>query len=113
AFVSQHLGDLTHYDVQKALRKTIRDLTAMYEVPLHDALIVHDAHPQYCSTALAIDLRGERLAVQHHCAHIASVLAERQAWDQTVVGVAFDGTGYGDDGSIWGGEVFVGSLREG
>lgn len=113
AFVSQHLGDLTHYDVQKALRKTIRDLTAMYEVPLHDALIVHDAHPQYCSTALAIDLRGERLAVQHHCAHIASVLAERQAWDQAVVGVAFDGTGYGDDGSIWGGEVFVGSLREG
>ena len=51
--------------------------------------------------------------MQHHRAHIASVLAERSEWTTRVAGVSFDGTGYGDDGSIWGGEIFVGSLREG
>ena len=49
--------------------------------------------------------------MQHHRAHLASVLAERGAWDETVVGVSLDGTGYGDDGTIWGGEIFVGSVR--
>ena len=51
--------------------------------------------------------------MQHHRAHLASVLAERGAWDEMVVGVSLDGTGYGDDGTIWGGEIFVGSVRQG
>ncbi len=114
AFVSQHIGDLEHYDSFCAFRETIRDLLAMYEVDSRDLLLVHDAHPQYASTVHALELAAaETRAVQHHRAHIASVLAERGAWDQRVIGVGFDGTGYGDDGSIWGGEIFAGSVREG
>ncbi len=114
AFVSQHIGDLDHYSAFRAFQETSRDLLAMYEVRLDEVLVVHDAHPQYRSTlhALAIPTTS-RLAVQHHRAHIASVLAEREAWDAQVVGVSFDGTGYGDDGTIWGGEFFTGSLRKG
>lgn len=113
AVMSQYLGDLEHYRVEEAFLQTIEDLTSMYEVPLDEVLVVHDAHPQYRSTRLAETLPGKKIGVQHHRAHIASVLAEQEAWDRAVVGVAFDGTGYGDDGSIWGGEVFVGSLVDG
>ena len=113
AFVSQHLGDLDQYEVEEAFRETIEDLTAMYDVSLDDALVVHDAHPEYRSTRLAAEWPGEKRAVQHHRAHIASVAAERGAWETPVVGMAFDGTGYGDDGGVWGGAVFVGCPAEG
>ncbi|MFZ3329101.1 MAG: carbamoyltransferase HypF [Candidatus Acidiferrales bacterium] len=114
AFVSQHIGDLGHYDSFGAFRETIQDLLAMYEVDSRDLLVVHDAHPQYASTVHALELpAAEARAVQHHRAHIASVLAERVAWDERVIGVSFDGAGYGDDGTIWGGEIFAGSAREG
>jgi hydrogenase maturation protein HypF len=114
AFVSQHIGDLDHYESLCAFRETVNDLLAMYEVDSDQLLVVHDPHPGYSSTNFAQEIPGaECLAVQHHRAHIASVLAEREAWDQRVIGVAFDGTGYGDDGSIWGGEFFAGSVREG
>jgi hydrogenase maturation protein HypF len=114
AFVSQHIGDLDHYQAFQAFQETIRDLVAMYEVSWDDLLVVHDAHPQYLSTTYSQNLRAAgTLAVQHHRAHIASVLAERGEWDRRVLGVSFDGTGYGDDGSIWGGEFFAGSVRDG
>lgn len=113
AFVSQHIGDLEYHSAFESFTATIRDLCRMYEVPQRDLLIVHDAHPEYVSTAHARSLAGDHLAVQHHRAHVASVLVEREAWDESVTGVAFDGTGYGDDGGIWGGEFFTGSLREG
>ena len=114
AFVSQHIGDLDHYQSLRAFKETIHDLVSMYAVRWEDLVIVHDLHPQYASTAHAAALPGAEIhAVQHHRAHVASVLAERSEWTKRVVGVSFDGTGYGDDGAIWGGEIFVGSLKEG
>ena len=114
AFVSQHLGDLEHYEAFAAFRETIQDLLAMYEIAAEELTVVHDLHPQYASTGYALELPARRrLAVQHHRAHVASVLAERGAREERVLGVAFDGTGYGDDGAIWGGEFFAGSLADG
>ena len=113
AFASQHIGDLEHYGAFTAFKETVADLCAMYEVRASELLVVYDAHPEYASTQYARTLEGEQRAVQHHRAHVASVLTEREAFDATVTGVAFDGTGYGDDGTIWGGEVFTGSIREG
>jgi hydrogenase maturation protein HypF len=114
AFVSQHIGDLDHYQAYQAFQETIRDLASMYDVDWNNLLVVHDAHPQYVSTTYALNLpAGRKIAVQHHRAHIASVLAERGAWHKRALGVSFDGTGYGDDGNIWGGEFFVGSVSEG
>jgi hydrogenase maturation protein HypF len=114
AFVSQHIGDLDHYSAFRAFQQTIADLLSMYEVRWDDLLLAYDAHPQYHSTAYALQVSpGQKVAIQHHRAHVASVLAERGEWDRGVVGVSFDGTGYGDDGTIWGGEIFVGSVRDG
>ncbi len=112
--VSQHIGDLEHYPALTAFRETIQDLLRMYDLRPSDVLVAHDAHPQYFSTQEALALGGpRRVAVQHHRAHVASVLAEREAFDTPVLGLSFDGTGFGDDGSIWGSEFFVGSVRGG
>lgn len=114
AFVSQHIGDLEDYPSARAFEETIQDLVSMYGVSWDQALVAHDAHPQYVSTAHALELPAARkVAVQHHRAHLASVLAERGLWERRVIGVSFDGTGYGDDGSIWGGEIFAGSVAGG
>jgi hydrogenase maturation protein HypF len=112
--VSQHIGDLDQEPCRRAFVETIDDLIRMYGVDRRELLVVHDAHPEYASTVAALEMPAmERRAVQHHRAHVASVLAELEAWDQRVLGVAFDGTGYGDDGTIWGGELFVGSVSGG
>ncbi len=114
AFVSQHLGDLEHHAAYVAFEEAVSDLTTMYRVDPDELTVVHDLHPQFASTSYALALPcAARVAVQHHRAHIASVLAERGALETRVVGVAFDGTGYGDDGTIWGGEFFAGSIAEG
>jgi hydrogenase maturation protein HypF len=114
AMVSQHIGDLDQYESLQAFRETIDDLTTMYEVPRRELIVAFDAHPQYLSSTHALALSGAAsYAIQHHRAHIASVLAERGAWEKRVLGVSFDGTGFGDDGTIWGGEFFVGSILEG
>ncbi len=114
AFTSQHIGDLDHYGSLRAFKETIHDLISMYEVRPEELLVAYDSHPQYASSSHALALGiPQRLAVQHHRAHLASVLAERGEWGKRVIGVSFDGTGYGDDGSIWGGEIFLGSVKDG
>jgi len=114
AFVSQHISDLDHYQSRRAFYETIEDLVSMYEVRWEEVVLVHDLHPEYFSTVHGATLpAAQSYAVQHHRAHVGSVLAERGEWSKRVAGVSFDGTGYGDDGSIWGGEIFVGSVQEG
>jgi hydrogenase maturation protein HypF len=113
AYVSQHLGDLSDLDSFTAFTETVYDLCAMYRLDPHALPVVHDRHPGYPSSRFAHTLGGPRLEVQHHVAHVASVAAERGAWDVPLLGFAFDGAGLGDDGVVWGGEVFHGSLVEG
>jgi hydrogenase maturation protein HypF len=113
AFMSQHIGDLEHYEAYEAFKSTIADLSDLYEVPRKKLVVGHDLHPEYASSTYAAELAGEKHAVQHHRAHIASVLAERGALATRVLGFAFDGTGYGEDDAIWGGEIFAGDLTDG
>ena len=115
AFVSPYVGDLDDAAAREAFETTAADLLSMYDLTPEDVTLVHDAHPEFATTRHAEQLSttGDVLAVQHHRAHVASVVAERNAFSTRVVGVAFDGTGYGGDGTIWGGEVFVGSVADG
>jgi hydrogenase maturation protein HypF len=114
AIMSQHLGDLMRYEAYTAFVQTVKDLLSMYDVPLEQTVVAYDLHPDYRSAHFARQLEaGQHVGIQHHRAHVASVLAERRALEKTVIGVAFDGTGFGDDGAIWGGEFFVGSVAHG
>ncbi len=101
AFLSQHLGDLQDLETAAFFREALGRMQSFLEVS--PALVAHDLHPDYLSTRLALELPGPHLAVQHHHAHIASVLAER-GLEGPVLGLALDGTGYGPDGTVWGGE---------
>ncbi|HEX3871046.1 MAG TPA: carbamoyltransferase HypF, partial [Pirellulales bacterium] len=109
AFLSHHLGDLDQYEAYRAFE---RDVT-LYEqlLAIEPAAIVHDLHPDYASTRYALDRAAKlglpAIAVQHHHAHLASCLAEHGI-DEPAIGVCFDGTGYGTDGAIWGGEFLIG-----
>jgi hydrogenase maturation protein HypF len=109
AFVSHHLGDLDHFAAYQAFERDIELYERLFG--FRPACIVHDLHPDYGSTGYArrrAERSGERLlAVQHHHAHIASCMAEN-GLTGSVIGVAFDGTGYGIDETIWGGEFLVG-----
>jgi len=104
AFVSQHVGDLETPEAERAFQRTIADLTRIYRV--RPATIAHDLHPDYVSTRHAETMAAPRIAVQHHLAHVAAVMAEH-GLSSPVLGIAWDGTGYGTDGSIWGGEFLL------
>ena len=113
-FVSQHIGDLGDLETNRALAETVHDLLEMYHIDRRQLTVVHDQHPQYTSTKFAPQVMAHQyVGVQHHQAHIASVLAELGQFDRPIIGVALDGTGYGSDGTIWGGELFHGSVRDG
>jgi hydrogenase maturation protein HypF len=109
AIVSHHLGDLDHFEAYRAFERDV----ALYEqlFATTPATIAHDLHPDYASTRYAIRRAAEAgmecVAVQHHHAHMASCMAEH-GLDEPVIGVTFDGTGYGTDGAVWGGEFLLG-----
>jgi hydrogenase maturation protein HypF len=108
AYVSQHMGDLENLETLEHWRAALSAYQRLFRV--EPEVAVRDLHPGYLSTRLAGDLGLERIiAVQHHHAHIAAVLAEHGE-TQPVVGVAFDGTGYGADGHVWGAEFLVADL---
>ncbi len=109
AFLSQHIGDLENLESYQVFRKTISHLQKLLE--LEPALIVHDLHPDYLSTQWAQAQPLPTLTVQHHHAHLAACLAEHQLIEP-VIGIILDGTGFGPDGSIWGGEILVGDYAK-
>jgi hydrogenase maturation protein HypF len=112
--MSQHIGDLDELETRTAFADSIRDLLDMYDLKSEEMIVAHDLHPQFHSTEVAQNLPAyRRVAVQHHHAHVASVLAEHNRLDERAIGVAVDGTGYGTDGTIWGCEFFVGSIAGG
>ena len=105
AFLSQHVGDLENLESYKFFEEAIDHLQNVLEIEL--SIIAYDLHPDYFSTKWARRQAGlQTIGVQHHHAHIASCMAENHL-DGNVIGFALDGTGYGTDGNIWGGEVFI------
>ena len=105
AFLSQHIGDLENYETLVFFQQTLERMKELFRIsPIAAA---YDLHPMYLSTKLALALEGvEKIGVQHHHAHVASCMAENGLREK-VIGVAFDGTGYGTDGKIWGGEFLI------
>ncbi|MCX6898937.1 MAG: carbamoyltransferase HypF [Verrucomicrobia bacterium] len=102
-FISQHIGDLESTAAFDAFRRVIGDFERLYDV--RPESVACDAHPDYLSTKFARQLGVPVREVQHHFAHVVSCMAENDL-DGPVLGVAWDGTGYGTDGTIWGGEFF-------
>ncbi len=113
ALVSHHIGDLENAETLRSFTEGIEHFGRLFDIA--PQLVVHDLHPEYLSTKYALDLPDvDLLGVQHHHAHIASCLADNgsagHGAEGPVIGVAFDGTGYGPDGTIWGGEFLVAGL---
>jgi hydrogenase maturation protein HypF len=108
AWVSHHVGDLEHYAAVIAYRQGIEHFERLFA--LRPELVAHDLHPDYASTAFALELEDVQLTgVQHHHAHLAACLAEH-GLEGPAVGAIYDGSGYGVDGTIWGGEILAGDL---
>ena len=104
AFVSAHIGDLANRETMDSYAEAIEHYGRLFDIK--PELVAFDLHPEYLSTKYADGLALTKIGVQHHHAHIASVLAEHHEMEQ-VIGVAFDGTGYGEDGQLWGGEFLL------
>lgn len=108
AFLSHHIGELDQLEAFRAFEREIGHYRALFQI--EPRRVAHDLHPDYVSTRFAQDLGLERVAVQHHHAHLAACMAENGLTGD-VLGVTFDGTGYGEDGTLWGGEFLVGGYK--
>jgi hydrogenase maturation protein HypF len=108
ALVSQHIGDLENYETLVFFEETLERMKRLFRVT--PTAVAHDMHPGYLSTRLARSMEGVMaIGVQHHHAHVASCMAENGVRER-VIGVAMDGTGYGEDGAIWGAEFLSADL---
>ncbi|MGD8605259.1 MAG: carbamoyltransferase HypF, partial [Anaerolineales bacterium] len=109
AFMSQHIGDMENYETMKSFEEGIDHFERLFRI--QPSVIAYDLHPNYMATRYALDrAQAENIpavGVQHHHAHIAACMADNGLPEGPTIGFAFDGTGYGDDGAIWGGEVLV------
>ncbi|WP_448583826.1 carbamoyltransferase HypF [Thermocrinis sp.] len=107
-FVSQHVGDVENYETLRSFEEMVLDLMELYE--FEPDIVVCDMHPRYETTRWAKEFAEERriplLKVQHHYSHILSCMADR-GLKERVLGIAWDGTGYGTDGTLWGGEFLI------
>lgn len=101
-YPSPYIGDMSDLRTVKALKETITRLSSLLEIT--PAIVACDLHPRYNTTTIASELNLPVLKVQHHYAHILACMAEND-YDAPVIGLAFDGTGYGTDGTVWGGEI--------
>jgi hydrogenase maturation protein HypF len=114
AFVSHHIGDLENAETLRSFTEGIEHFSRLFDIT--PQVVAYDLHPEYLSTKYALETGDvDLVGVQHHHAHIASCLADNGADDTTgsaVIGVAFDGTGYGTDGTIWGGEFLIATPAE-
>jgi len=110
AFVSQHIGDMENLETMEHFENTIELYKRLFR--LEPEAMAYDLHPEYLSTKYAKERAGDLplIGVQHHHAHIISCMVENGV-QQPVIGVALDGTGYGNDGTIWGGEFLVADYR--
>ncbi|MFH1446656.1 MAG: carbamoyltransferase HypF, partial [Chloroflexota bacterium] len=115
AFLSHYIGDLENYETLQAYENAITHYEKLFRIK--PEIIAYDMHPDYLSTRYAINRAQEEniplIPVQHHHAHIAACLTENK-WESSspVIGLSFDGTGYGIDGHIWGGEVLIAGYNE-
>ena len=110
AFLSHHIGDLENYETLRAFENGITHYERLFRI--QPQAIAYDPHPDYLASRYALKRAAEEslptLPVQHHHAHIAACLAENDhPGDRPVIGLSLDGTGYGQDGAIWGGEILV------
>jgi hydrogenase maturation protein HypF len=109
AIPSQHIGDMENYETVRFFEETLQNLRTVYRAA--PKALAYDPHPSYLSSRWALSQEGiDKYPVQHHYAHIASVMAERGIKEK-VIGVSFDGTGYGDDGMLWGGEFLIAGMK--
>jgi hydrogenase maturation protein HypF len=111
AFVSHHIGDLENYESLNSFEEGIEHFKNLLEIT--PEVVAFDLHPDHLSSQYARRLEGvEKVAVQHHHAHIVACMAEHGLQNETVIGVGFDGAGYGTDGAIWGGEFLLADTRD-
>jgi hydrogenase maturation protein HypF len=112
AFLSQNIGDLENVETQESFRHGIQHLSDIFHV--EPEIVAHDLHPDYFTTQYAqLSMTNvQSIGVQHHHAHIASCMADHGLENKRLIGLSFDGSGYGTDGAIWGGEILLASYAD-